>query len=318
MKKILVLVLNYVFGHIRYTDWQLEMLKNDGVNITGMLNDVVVSEPEDTNRAAFNRLARKWISPWNGNTENGLIILYKYENEASFSPEERNLIRNALRNMKEYMNKCIKFWNIADLNPGAKWENENYIQIISNRNSGCWSMLGMTGSDGNGRQDLSLGYGCVTQGTVQHEFLHALGFTHEQNRSDRDDYIEINWNKIPNGWEGQFQKIPEKYFDSLGEKYDIHSVMQYSGYMNGQCVMSHKYTGQCINDPRNILDRMSTTDVLQLATLYSEFCEVPIKYKCPTKDSFGQNREVLDIFTQDGRNDCPDGSDESRTFRPLE
>ena len=79
MKKILVLVLNYVFGHIRYADWQLEMLKDDGVNITGMLNDVVVSEPEDTNRAAYNRLARKWISPWNRNTENGLIILYKYE-----------------------------------------------------------------------------------------------------------------------------------------------------------------------------------------------------------------------------------------------
>ena len=79
MKKILVLVLNYVFGHIRYTDWQLEMLKNHGVNITGMLNDVVLSEPEDTNRAGYNRLARKWISPWNGNTENGLIILYKYE-----------------------------------------------------------------------------------------------------------------------------------------------------------------------------------------------------------------------------------------------
>lgn len=33
--------------------------------------------------------------------------------------------------------------------------------------------------------------GCLFQSTVQHEVLHALGFHHEQVRSDRDQYVKI-------------------------------------------------------------------------------------------------------------------------------
>jgi hypothetical protein len=46
-------------------------------------------------------------------------------------------------------------------------------------------------------QNLSLGKGCVRHGIVQHEMLHALGFEHEQGRTDRDKYVKINYNNIP-------------------------------------------------------------------------------------------------------------------------
>lgn len=59
----------------------------------------------------------------------------------------------------------------------------------------CWSYVG---DDGVG-QNLSIGAGCDTKAVVQHEILHALGFYHEQSRSDRDDYVQIWWDEIEEG-----------------------------------------------------------------------------------------------------------------------
>lgn len=41
--------------------------------------------------------------------------------------------------------------------------------------------------------------GCLYHGTVQHELLHALGFNHEQTRSDRDKHIRVLLQNVHSG-----------------------------------------------------------------------------------------------------------------------
>ncbi|OZC12701.1 shTK domain protein [Onchocerca flexuosa] len=98
----------------------------------------------------------------------------------------------------------------------------NYIYIAPN--DGCYSMIGNNG----GRQEVSLGDGCLKKGVVIHELMHALGFFHEQNRADRDLYVNILWENIKPSLVEQFDKYSAAIIDDLGSPYDYDSVMHYS------------------------------------------------------------------------------------------
>ena len=64
----------------------------------------------------------------------------------------------------------------------------DFVKIV-NSNGGCFSAIGRI----KGSQDLSLQRNrCVTVETAIHELMHALGFEHEHNRPDRDDFILLN------------------------------------------------------------------------------------------------------------------------------
>ena len=63
---------------------------------------------------------------------------------------------------------CVKFRQGQDASG-------NYVEVF--KDGGCYSLLGRVG---RGRQPLSLSNGCIQQGVIVHEFMHALGFHHEQ------------------------------------------------------------------------------------------------------------------------------------------
>ncbi|XP_007521024.1 meprin A subunit beta [Erinaceus europaeus] len=143
-----------------------------------------------------------------------------YVLEDSLEINAKGVILNAFERYR--LKTCIDF---------KPWAGEaNYISVF--KGSGCWSSVG---SKNSGKQELSIGENCDRIGTVQHEFLHALGFWHEQSRSDRDDYVRIVWDRILSGKEHNFNTYSDQVSDSLNVPYDYTSVMHYSktAFQNG-------------------------------------------------------------------------------------
>ncbi|XP_078024745.1 meprin A subunit beta-like isoform X2 [Epinephelus lanceolatus] len=108
-----------------------------------------------------------------------------------------------------------------DFTPRKK--EENYISVY--KGGGCSSSVG---NQRKGKQQLSIGERCDTLGIVEHEFLHALGFWHEQSRADRDDYVNIIWGNIETNHTHNFKKYDDTVSSALGVPYDYGSVMHYS------------------------------------------------------------------------------------------
>ena len=63
--------------------------------------------------------------------------------------------------------------------------------------------------------------------------MHALGFYHEHQRPDRDDFLNVDLTKIPPSSkkfiEPQVKIIPDRFWKSRSSvDYDHKSIMQYS------------------------------------------------------------------------------------------
>ena len=77
----------------------------------------------------------------------------------------------------------------------------DFIHIM--KGTGCHSKVGKCGR----KQEVSLGRGCVYTGIVIHELMHAVGFWHEQSRSDRDKFIEVVYRNIQDAMVYNFNKM---------------------------------------------------------------------------------------------------------------
>uniref|UniRef100_A0AC35G4G8 Metalloendopeptidase n=1 Tax=Panagrolaimus sp. PS1159 TaxID=55785 RepID=A0AC35G4G8_9BILA len=138
-------------------------------------------------------------------------------------------------------------------------------------NSRCYSQVGRTG----GKQELSLGRGCLFHEIIVHELMHSLGFWHEHSRIDRDDHIRIKWENILPGMKSQFDIISGALQDTLGENYDYRSIMHYDS-------TAFSRNGQ--NTIETMVDGF--TGVIGSATDLSDLDVVKIEklYRCSKKD----------------------------------
>jgi len=173
----------------------------EGSNPNGQ--DMIGNIPEMPEISAEDRNAYKFTHKWQKQ------IPYKIAK--SFSDGERTTIAKAFKHFHDHT--CLRF--VEQTNQ------KDFLEIFEG--SGCYSNVGRIG----GGQQLSLGTGCKHAGIVMHEVMHALGFMHEQSRTDRDSYVKILYQNIQGGKEGNFKMYSSMEVNLLHAPYDTCSIMHY-------------------------------------------------------------------------------------------
>jgi len=88
-------------------------------------------------------------------------------------------------------------------------------------------------------------------------------------RSDRDQYIKVNWDNIEKGMQDQFAKVPPS-LNKLYTKFDFNSIMIYGTKAfskNGRNTMTPKVQGAKMIES-HFKKSLSSDDVYSLNQLY--------------------------------------------------
>ena len=120
---------------------------------------------------------------------------------------QKALIEEAIEMVNETTSLCIT--------PRAF--EKDFLEFIPD--SGCASYIGRIG----GRQKIYVSGSCK-KGNIVHELFHAAGLFHEHTSPNRDKFVQILWNNILDGADGNF-KLAEGGF--AVNEYDYGSIMHY-------------------------------------------------------------------------------------------
>ncbi|XP_051757614.1 low choriolytic enzyme-like [Ctenopharyngodon idella] len=185
---------------------------------------------------------------WDRSRDGKVYVPYVISKQ--YSPAEVSVIKRGMQSFAEV--SCIRFVP----HQGER----NFLDIQSK--SGCYSYLGRQRQG----QVVSLQrHGCVYHYIVQHELLHALGFHHEQNRSDRRKHIRILYENIIPGMQHNFNKAKT---NNLGTPYDYNSVMHYSRYAFSRNNLPTMIPIPNSNVVIGNAKQMSPNDILRINKLY--------------------------------------------------
>ncbi|EFX86892.1 hypothetical protein DAPPUDRAFT_312308 [Daphnia pulex] len=176
---------------------------------------------------------------------------------SDYTPRQREIIANAVSAFHNLT--CIRFV--------PRTTERNYIRI-KKTGEGCWSFVGRIGR----RQTVGLDDKCLLYsrpGLVIHELMHVLGFYHEHQRPDRDEYVSVDLDNVEPKNKRYFEKMRISHYNILGHSYDYGSVMHYPkdafAKDHRKPVMTPVTEGTSVLGNRKTF---STADVEKLNTLY--------------------------------------------------
>ncbi len=144
---------------------------------------------------------------------NGVV---PYRLNSNLSDSAREKVRDAVAHWNSF--EAVTLIERTSANAGAY---PDYIDFVYEDRCASW-----IGYKKDGAQSIYTGDKCST-GTLIHEIGHALGLLHEHTRSDRDQYVQIHWDRIQQDMEVNFEVMDGSIL--LGD-YDYDSIMHYGEY----------------------------------------------------------------------------------------
>jgi hypothetical protein len=146
------------------------------------------------------------------------------------------------------------------LRPRTPLDQDYIVFNIQNSQGTCDSHLGRSG----GAQPVRVN-GCG-KAAVMHEILHAAGFDHEHQRSDRDAFVTILWENVQPSQREWLERIDKNR--TAHTPYDHHSIMHYQSTAfsrNGRPTIVSRIPGV---DVRGV-QKLSDLDVQAVDRVYA-------------------------------------------------
>mmetsp|Transcript_31729 Transcript_31729/g.74112 ORF Transcript_31729/g.74112 Transcript_31729/m.74112 type:complete len:371 (-) Transcript_31729:77-1189(-) len=234
-------------------------------------------------REGYN-MTQQWLArggkPW----PNG-VVQFKWKEGVHPKAKEAALAGMRLWEAKT----CILF---REASPDFK-----HPLTIGSDEAGCHAHAGFYDFS---KQKMNLGEGCWMVGVAAHELGHVIGLQHEQEREDRDEYVNIHNENIIDGMQQWFAKNPWRDDPTKKLPYDLASIMHYDEWAFAkkvdfkdpskkaiQVVNKDKY-GNCKTGQRS---RLSIGDQLTVAQLYG----------CPHQPEWSDAEAFVDPSCQDDK-----------------
>ncbi|XP_035984208.1 meprin A subunit beta [Fundulus heteroclitus] len=174
---------------------------------------------------------------------------------------------------------------------------EYYINFLGYY--GCWSYIGRLVANG---QDISIRPYCDDIGSIEHLIFHILGFYHEELRYDRDDYVQIDFDKVIPDYKTDFAKVSSDLSTTNGVPYDYLSVMH-----SGKDFLRYNYKDRTIitkdSKFQDVIGQrleMSPRDAEELNLLYKCNSTVAFLFFCDFSNGNICNMSQINKCTQKG------------------
>lgn len=147
--------------------------------------------------------------------------------------------------LQMFSNTAIRF---------VPYANEADAVVFEEAEGTCKSYVGRVG----GKQPIWISPKCGPH-EIAHELMHAIGFIHEQNRTDRDQFVKLMPEAIDDKFKINFDKMPDTFMRISGlSEFSYDSIMIYPPTMfsrNAQATMVPVQEGKRIQPSEGLNER---------------------------------------------------------------